>query len=256
MRCQPQPPREHDATLVARLRAAGAVFVCKTVLTEWGMSPIGNNVNFSHAAQRARRHQGARRLVDRLGRGRRARRRAARQRRRRRRLDPHPRGAQRRVRHQAHLRARQPRGRRLQGLGRARRPARLRRPPISRTFLDVVASAADPADELTAWAPPPPAGGFGALLGAGVRGLRIGVDDADWRDASEPVAQACREALRALEREGATSSTSACPSPTTRTASATSPSAPSRWSRTAASGSISASSSATTSASASPCSRA
>src|SRR6185437_6672922 len=71
-------------------------------------------------------------------------------------------------------------------------------------FLDAVAAAHDPADEMTAWAPPPPDGGFGALLGAGVRGLRIGVDEASFADASEPVALACREALRALERDGAT----------------------------------------------------
>jgi aspartyl-tRNA(Asn)/glutamyl-tRNA(Gln) amidotransferase subunit A len=70
-------------------------------------------------------------------------------------------------------------------------------------FLDAVASEHDPEDELTAWAPPPPAGGFGALLGAGVKGLRIGIDEEEWRDASEPVARACREALRGLEREGA-----------------------------------------------------
>ena len=75
--------------------------------------------------------------------------------------------------------------------------------PILALFLDAVAVERRSADELTAWAPPPPAGGFGALLGAGVRGLRIGVDEDEWRDASEPVARACREALRALEREGA-----------------------------------------------------
>src|SRR5262249_45826054 len=65
------------------------------------------------------------------------------------------------------------------------------------------ASMADPADDLTVWAPPPPEGGFGALLGAGVRGLRIGVDEASFRDACEPVAATCRDALRALERDGA-----------------------------------------------------
>ena len=36
-----------------------------------------------------------------------------------------------------------------------------------------------------------------------MRGLRIGVDEVSFRDAAEPVAAACREALRALEREGA-----------------------------------------------------
>src|SRR5207247_404807 len=45
--------------------------------------------------------------------------------RRRRRFDPNPRRAQRRFRHQADLRSREPRGRRLQGLGCACRSARL-----------------------------------------------------------------------------------------------------------------------------------
>src|SRR5260370_140497 len=41
-----QAPAERDATIVARLRDAGAVFLGKTVLTEWGLSPIGANVRF------------------------------------------------------------------------------------------------------------------------------------------------------------------------------------------------------------------
>ena len=58
VRCQPQPIAERDAVAVARLRAAGAILVCKTVLTEWGMSPIGANVGFpmphnAHDATRA-----------------------------------------------------------------------------------------------------------------------------------------------------------------------------------------------------------
>jgi aspartyl-tRNA(Asn)/glutamyl-tRNA(Gln) amidotransferase subunit A len=70
-------------------------------------------------------------------------------------------------------------------------------------FLDTVASERDAADPLTEWAPPPPHRGFGALLGAGVRGLRIGIDDDEWQDADPEVARTCRDALRALEREGA-----------------------------------------------------
>jgi Asp-tRNA(Asn)/Glu-tRNA(Gln) amidotransferase A subunit family amidase len=70
-------------------------------------------------------------------------------------------------------------------------------------FLDKVATEPDPDDDLTAWAPPPPPEGFGALIGAGVRGLRIGVAEGEWRDASAKVAEVGQEALRALEREGA-----------------------------------------------------
>jgi len=71
-------------------------------------------------------------------------------------------------------------------------------------FLDAVASERDPLDALTEWAPLPPNRGFGALMGAGVRGLRIGVDDDEWQDAGQEVGRVCRDALRALEREGAT----------------------------------------------------
>jgi aspartyl-tRNA(Asn)/glutamyl-tRNA(Gln) amidotransferase subunit A len=40
-------------------------------------------------------------------------------------------------------------------------------------------------------------------LSRGVRGMRVGVVESEWRDASPAVARAGREAMRALEREGA-----------------------------------------------------
>jgi aspartyl-tRNA(Asn)/glutamyl-tRNA(Gln) amidotransferase subunit A len=202
VRCQPQPAAERDAGAVARVRAAGAIFVCKTVLTEWGMSPIGGNVNAAmpHNAHDVTRAPGGSSTGSAVGvaLG----------------VAPVAFGGD--------------------GGGSIRIPASLNgvfgiKPTFGRVsrdgdgfkgsvacggpiaastadlaaFLDAAASIPDPADELTAWAPPPPAGGFGALLGAGVRGLRIGVDEGAFRDAAEPVAAACREALRALEREGA-----------------------------------------------------
>jgi aspartyl-tRNA(Asn)/glutamyl-tRNA(Gln) amidotransferase subunit A len=202
VKCQPSPPADRDATPVARLRAAGAVFVCKTVLTEWGMSPLGNNVNCAmpHNAHDVAKAPGGSSTGSAVGvaLG----------------VAPLATGGD--------------------GGGSIRIPAALNgvfgikatfgrvsragdgfkgsvahAGPIAASsadlaaFLDLAAGSPDPADELTAWAPPPPEGGFGALLGAGVRGLRIGVDEAEWRDASEPVTTACREALRALEREGA-----------------------------------------------------
>jgi aspartyl-tRNA(Asn)/glutamyl-tRNA(Gln) amidotransferase subunit A len=78
-------------------------------------------------------------------------------------------------------------------------------------FLDIVAAAADPLDPSTGWAPPPPSGGFGSLLGAGVRGLRIGVLESEIRDAEVPIAAAVQSALRALEREGASLETISIP---------------------------------------------
>jgi aspartyl-tRNA(Asn)/glutamyl-tRNA(Gln) amidotransferase subunit A len=202
VRCQPQPVAERDAFAVARLRAAGAILVCKTVLTEWGMSPIGANVGFpmphnAHDATRAPGGSAAGSAVGvALG------------------VAPLALGGD--------------------GGGSLRVPAALNgifglKPTFGRVsragdgflgsvshagpigasaadlaaLLDAAAGAPDPADEVTAWAPPPPEGGFGALLGAGVRGRRVGVDEASLRDAAEPVAAACRDALRALERDGA-----------------------------------------------------
>lgn len=66
-------------------------------------------------------------------------------------------------------------------------------------FTDAV-SGEDPRDELTRGTTP--SSTLGAL-GRGVRGLRIGVDDEEWRDADPEVASACRAALAALEKDGA-----------------------------------------------------
>jgi aspartyl-tRNA(Asn)/glutamyl-tRNA(Gln) amidotransferase subunit A len=69
-------------------------------------------------------------------------------------------------------------------------------------FLDVVCAAADPADAETTLAPPL-VGSLVSALSRGVRGLRIGVEPDEWAAASPEVAAAGRAAIRALEREGA-----------------------------------------------------
>jgi len=201
--CEPDAPAERDSTVVERLRRAGAVFVGKTVCTEWGMSPIGCNVHaeMPHNPFDPTKAPGGSSTGSAVGvaLG----------------LSPIAAGGD--------------------GGGSIRIPAALNgifglKPTFGRVsragdgfkgsvahagplgcstldlvaFLDAVASERDPLDALTEMAPPPPSGGFGARLGAGVRGLRIGVDDDEWQAASEPVARACRDALRALEREGAT----------------------------------------------------
>lgn len=61
----------------------------------------------------------------------------------------------------------------------------------------------DLADPETQHAPPLPRGSLETALGRGVKGVRIGVDDGEWADASDPVAKQGRDALRALEKEGA-----------------------------------------------------
>jgi aspartyl-tRNA(Asn)/glutamyl-tRNA(Gln) amidotransferase subunit A len=68
--------------------------------------------------------------------------------------------------------------------------------------LDIVAGR-DARDAQTELAPPHEGGAFARALCRGVRGLRVGVADGEWSDASPAVARAGMEALRALEREGA-----------------------------------------------------
>ena len=188
---------------MARMRAAGAVFLCKTVLTEWGMSPMGNNINqpMPHNAFDATRAAGGSSTGSGVGVA----------------LGVAPIAAGGdgggSIRIPAALNGIfgiKPTFGRVSRFGDGFKGTVAHAGPLACTtadlaaFLDVVASTPDPADEISGWAPPPPEGGFASQLGAGVRGLRIGIDEASFRDASEPVALACREALRALEREGAT----------------------------------------------------
>lgn len=65
-------------------------------------------------------------------------------------------------------------------------------------------SGADPADPQTFAAPRREAGSFVAALSRGVRGLVVGVPESEWADASEAVQRAGRAALDALEKDGAT----------------------------------------------------
>ena len=64
-------------------------------------------------------------------------------------------------------------------------------------------SGYDGEDLQTIAAPPREAGSFVAALGRGVRGMVIGVAETEWADASDPVQRAGRAALAALEKDGA-----------------------------------------------------
>lgn len=198
---EPETPRAADSTVVARLAQAGAVFVGKTVMTEFGMSPLGQNQSFrmptnAHHAERCPggSSSGSGVAVA-LG------------------VVPLAIGTD--------------------GGGSVRIPAALNgvfgiKPTFGRVsragslsgsvghvgpigastrdlalFLDAVSSSPDPLDPLTRIARPAPRGGFGSRLGAGVKKLRIGVLEGEWAIASEPVAKACRAALAALEKDGA-----------------------------------------------------
>lgn len=80
--------------------------------------------------------------------------------------------------------------------------------PLAGSVLDLarsleLMSGHDPRDTQTWLAPPREAGSFVRGVGRGVRGMVIGVEEGEWAAASEPVQRAGREALAALEREGA-----------------------------------------------------
>lgn len=70
------------------------------------------------------------------------------------------------------------------------------------SFLEF-ASGADAGDPASLGAPLVESGAFSAALGRGVRGLRIGIDEDDWASLADDVAGPGREALDALERAGA-----------------------------------------------------
>jgi aspartyl-tRNA(Asn)/glutamyl-tRNA(Gln) amidotransferase subunit A len=80
--------------------------------------------------------------------------------------------------------------------------------PLASSVLDLarcleVAGGADPLDTQTALAPPRADGSFVAALGRGVRGVRIGVVASEWADAAQDVARVGRAALDVLAKEGA-----------------------------------------------------
>ncbi|OJY22529.1 MAG: hypothetical protein BGO98_19780 [Myxococcales bacterium 68-20] len=80
--------------------------------------------------------------------------------------------------------------------------------PLASSTVDLahaleVLSGVDPNDPQTFGAPRRETGSFVTALSRGVRGMVIGVPDSEWEVASEPVQRAGRAALAALEQEGA-----------------------------------------------------
>jgi aspartyl-tRNA(Asn)/glutamyl-tRNA(Gln) amidotransferase subunit A len=194
-------PAAADATCVARLRAAGAIALGQTAMTELGLSPIG--VNPLRAMPRNPHHAG------------------------------HVAGGSSTGSAASVAAGICPVAVAADGGGSIRIPASLcgvfgLKPtfgrvsrggdfyrgtmnhlgPIGSTpadlarFLEVV-SGPDPRDAISSWAPPPN-GAFAAALESSVRGLRIGVIEHAWEEAAAEVAAHGRAALAALEAAGAT----------------------------------------------------
>jgi aspartyl-tRNA(Asn)/glutamyl-tRNA(Gln) amidotransferase subunit A len=201
-RCGADEPAVEDSTVVARLQRAGGIFLGKTVLTEWGMSPIGGNIGAvvprnAHHASRAPGGSSTGSAVG-VAMG----------------IVPLAAGGDGggSIRIPAALNGVlgiKPTFGRVSRAGDGFKGSVAHAGPIANStldlahFLDAVASEVDPRDELTSGAPPPPEGGFGKMMGWGVRGLRVGVDAEAWSHASHEVARAGTAALQALEREGA-----------------------------------------------------
>jgi aspartyl-tRNA(Asn)/glutamyl-tRNA(Gln) amidotransferase subunit A len=81
--------------------------------------------------------------------------------------------------------------------------------PIASSTLDLArvierAGGRDPLDTQTDPAPAIGAGSLVRALGRGVRGLRVAVEEREWRDASPAIARVGEEMIALLEKEGAT----------------------------------------------------
>jgi aspartyl-tRNA(Asn)/glutamyl-tRNA(Gln) amidotransferase subunit A len=194
-------PAAADATCVARLRAAGAIVIGTTPMTEYGMTPLGYNPKRAMP----RNPHGADRVA----------------------------GGSSTGSAVAVAAGVVPFAVAADGGGSIRIPAALcgvfgLKPtwgrisrhgdffdgtvnhlgPIASSTLDLArfldaTCGADPEDDQTALAPPAAPGDFAAALSRGVRGLRIGVQASEWEEASPEVAKAGRDALASLEAEGA-----------------------------------------------------
>ncbi len=80
--------------------------------------------------------------------------------------------------------------------------------PIGASSFDLAAfteqcTGSDADDESSTWQPELATGELVGALGRGVRGLKIGIIESEWRDANSSVAKAGRDALKQLERDGA-----------------------------------------------------
>ena len=194
-------PQKEDATIVRRLREAGAVIVGTTPMTEFGMTPLGFNM---HRTMPRNPH------------------------------DPkHVAGGSSTGSGVAVATGLVPIAMGADGGGSIRIPSAMNgvfgiKPtwgrvsragdlfggsvahlgPLASSTADLarvleVIGSPDPRDSETNGAPPIKAGSLVSALGRGVRGLVIGVEENEWADAAPEIQRAGREAMTALEKEGA-----------------------------------------------------
>jgi Asp-tRNA(Asn)/Glu-tRNA(Gln) amidotransferase A subunit family amidase len=193
--------QSEDATCVARLRALGAIPIGTTVMTEWGMTPLGCN---SHRTMPRNPHDGeciaggsstGAGVAVATG------------------LVPFATGADGggSIRIPAALNGVfgiKPTWGRVSRHGDSSKDSVSHLGPLASSTLDLARvleaiGPPDPHDPESVGAPPLPAGSLERALGRGVKGLRIGVEEREWRDATRGVSKACEESLHALERAGA-----------------------------------------------------
>ncbi len=190
-----------DATCVARLRALGAIPIGTTPMTEWGMTPFGCNAHRTmprnpHAPDRIAGGSSTGSGVA-VATG----------------LVPFAIGADGggSIRIPSALNGVfgiKPTWGRVSRHGDTSTDTVSHLGPLASSTLDLARTLEamgppDAHDAQTDGAPSLPAGSLERALSRGVKGLRIGVEEREWRDASRGVAKACEEALDALERAGA-----------------------------------------------------
>ena len=194
------PPRE-DATCVARLRAAGAIVLGSTPMTEYGMSPLGQNAvrtmprnphATDHVAGGSSTGSGVAVATGIAAFA----------------IGADGGGSIRIPSAMNGIFGIKPTWGRVSRHGDLSTGTVSHVGPLASSPLDLarvlqVIAGADPADTQTIHAPPVPPGSLERALGRGVRGLRIGIDENEWASAAPAIAKAGREALGALEKEGA-----------------------------------------------------
>ena len=194
-------PREEDATCVRRLRAAGAIVIGTTTMTELGMTPLGCNAMRTmprnpHATDSVAGGSSTGSGVA-VATG----------------LVPFALGADGggSIRIPSAMNGVfgiKPTWGRISRDGDSSTGSMAHLGPLASSTLDlarVIAQigARDRRDAQTEPAPTMSEGALVRALGRGVRGLRVAVEEREWRDASPAIARAGEEAIARLEKEGA-----------------------------------------------------